>query len=443
MKGARPAPALGVPAHSWYPRSRDWVALVIICALLLSVGAGVAWPGTVAAQVISPSRGISSSALDAQLNFPRDVTFRLSASADVNIVAATLRYKQVGQSTVTTNQVTFAPNSTVDLSYAWDLQKYYVPPGVEIEYYWMLEDASGRRVRTDSRTFVLDDKRYNWHERTDGGLRVFWYSGDDNFGAQLVTAGRGALDQLARDAGVPTGLPVKVFVYASQKDLLGALRPSAQEWTGGEAFTSQGIVVVAVEPTSSGLDFGKRVLPHELTHVVVGRMTENPYGDLPRWLDEGLAMYAEGNLEPAYDRALSTAKRDNSMISVQSLSANFPSDSREAMLSYAESYSLVKYIVGHYGRDRLSTLLAVFKEGSTYDAALQEALGVDGAGLESAWREAIGAQPIAPSPAAAPATGGLRGESGLTLPVLALVSGALTLLVVFGVVAMRMRRRES
>ena len=114
------------------------------------------------------------------------------------------------------------------------------------------------------------------------------------------------------------------------------------------------------------------------------------------------------------------------------------------MLSYAESDSLVKYIVDRYGHDRLSSLLAVFKEGSTYDAALQSALGVDSAGLETVWREAIGAQPMAPASAAVRDTGGLRGgDSRLNLQTLALASGAFTMLVLFGVVVARMRHRWS
>ena len=157
--------------------AKGWVALVLVWAIVLAGGVGCAH--AVLAQVVAPARGVTAGCRRCSVELSPRRYFRLSARSDTNIVPATLRYKQVGQATVTTNQVTFTPGTSVDLSYLWDLQKYYVPPGVEIEYYWLLEDASGQRLRTDARTFVLDDNRYNWHVKTDGGLHLYWYGGDE------------------------------------------------------------------------------------------------------------------------------------------------------------------------------------------------------------------------------------------------------------------------
>jgi hypothetical protein len=243
----------------------------------------------------------------------------------------------------------------------------------------------------------LRDDRFNWLKARSGNLEVNWYEGSQGFGEALLTAGRNALDQLAADAGARSDDPVQVYVYANQRELLSALRPSAQEWTGGVAFSEENLVLVTVQANQSGLDYGKRVLPHELTHVVVGRATDNPYGDLPRWLDEGLATYAEGEPDSTFQKALQSAVRGNQLISVRSLAANFPTDPAAARLSYAESQSLVAFLVKQYGREQVQQLLAIFKAGATADEALQGAFAFDSDGLESAWRAAIGAPP-APSP---------------------------------------------
>ncbi len=353
-------------------------------------------PATALAQVVAPARGIEVTAQAYQADYPDKMVFTLDARSSEEVVKATLRVKQVGLATVTANQLKFTPARSLSLRYEWDLRRYYVPPGVEIEYYWLLEDAAGQKLRTEPASFTLADERFAWRTLSDGPVQLSWYAGDERFAGELLAAGRRALAQLAGDAGVATDVPVKVFVYASQDDLLSALEPAAREWTGGQAFAEQGIVLIAAEPTGGGLDFGRRVLPHEISHVVVHRMTQNPYGDLPRWLDEGLAMYAEGRLDASYERALDRAIKENRLISVQSLSANFPSDPDAALLSYAQSYSLVKFIVDTYGPDRLASLLAIFREGATNDAALHQALGVDGRGLEAAWRAAVGAAAAPP-----------------------------------------------
>lgn len=399
-------------------------------------------PSAVAAQAVAPALPLEVTAESYEPDFPKEVVFNLSASSNADIVAATLRVKQVGEATVTTTAVKVEPARQVQLTYAWDLQRYYVPPGVEVEYYWLLEDATGYELRTPSRTFTLEDDRFSWREVSDGAVRLRWYAGDEPFADDLLSSTQRALDQLSADAGVPIDQQIKVFLYANQRDFLSALRPTAQEWAGGQAFSDLGIVVAAVEPNEAGLAYGRRVLPHEVSHVVVHRMTANPYGDLPRWLDEGLAMYAEGPLEATYEQALSRAKSENRLHSVQSLSSNFPTDAQAALLSYAQSHSLVKFIVERHGPDRLQNLLLILKEGSAYNPALEAALGVDSDGLETQWREWTGAPPAPDGTDPAP-TQAVPWLMRLVVPVLLVGAGTATLAIAFVILRTLSRRRRQ
>ena len=139
-------------------------------------------------------------------------------------------------------------------------------------------------------------------------------------------------------------------------------------------------------------------MPHELSHVVVYQATKNPYGGLPTWLDEGLAMVAEGNQSASFTSTSRSAVAGNRLISVWALSSSFPTDARQAELSYAESESVVNFVVKTYGRDGVSRLLAQFREGATYDDALKAALGVDTYALDDAWRASLGLAPGALPP---------------------------------------------
>ena len=97
-----------------------------------------------------------------------------------------------------------------------------------------------------------------------------------------------------------------------------------QEWTGGAAFTEFGIIAIGISPGQ--LDWGKGALVHELTHLVVHQATFSPYGALPIWLDEGLAMYNEGELAPPFQSALQQAISEDKLISVRSLCSPFSAD---------------------------------------------------------------------------------------------------------------------
>ena len=122
-------------------------------------------------------------------------------------------------------------------------------------------------------------------------------------------------------------------------------------------------------------------------------MTFNPYGDLPSWLEEGLSMYAEGDLRNDLQSILTEAISEDNLISVRSLSGSFPAKAEEAGLYYAQSYSLVNFLIHDYGKDRMLQLLSIFKEGSAHDDALLEVYGFDTDGLDDLWRQSLELEP--------------------------------------------------
>jgi hypothetical protein len=321
--------------------------------------------------------------------FGETITFRLAAKSESEITGIRLYYKVGGFPATSHADPEFEPGQTVEAEHAWDLVLNYTPPGSEIEYWWKIEDAAGNELETEPVSFTYEDERYEWRELSSDRIILYWYNGGDDFGQALFDRALEALDQLKDDTGVTVEKAVKIFIYGSHGDLLGALEEKAKEWTGGRAFTDQGIVVIGVSP--GNLEWGKRATVHELTHVVMHQVTDTPLGGLPTWLDEGLAMYAEGDLEPIYRAELNEAIESNTLITVRTLSSSFSADSDEASLSYAESYSLVEFILDRYGEEKMSQLIAIFTEGAYYDDALQEALGVKTDGLDDAWRAWLGA----------------------------------------------------
>ena len=321
--------------------------------------------------------------------FGETITFRVAAESESEITGIRLYYQVGGFPATSRAYPEFEPGQTVEAEHEWDLVLNYTPPGSEIEYWWKIEDAGGNELNTEPVSFTYEDERYDWQELGSDRIILYWYRGDEDFGQALLDRGLEALDQLSHDTGVTVEKAVKIFIYGSHSDLLGALDQGAREWTGGRAFTDQGIVVIGVSP--GNLEWGKRATVHELTHVVVHQVTDTPLGGLPTWLDEGLAMYAEGDLEPVYVAELSEAAESNTLISVRSISSSFSADSDLASLSYAESYSLVEFILDQYGEEKMTQLIDIFTEGAYYDDALQEALGVDTDGLEDAWRAWLGA----------------------------------------------------
>ncbi|HXZ94888.1 MAG TPA: peptidase MA family metallohydrolase [Dehalococcoidia bacterium] len=386
--------------------------------------------------LVAAEAGITVTASHVAVNFPSQVVFTVEAESNVNITDVRLHYqvdKMNYAEVVSEGSADFTPASNVEANWTWDMANASLPPGAEVTYWWTIKDAAGNNITTSSKTMHFDDDRYAWQNLTGtvpqgGELTLFWYEGSNSFAQELMNTCQEGLASLAQDIGTYSERPIKIYVYASDSDLKGAMI-SSNEWTGGVAFTDFGIIAISIAP--SELDWGKKALVHELTHLVVRQATFSPYGQLPLWLDEGLAMYSEGELDPVFLSYLEEAISEDKLISVRTLCSPFSAYSDKASLSYAESYSLVKYLLDNYGQEKMLNLLAVLKQGSTYDEALTAVYGFDMDGLDAGWRATL-TTPVVPAP-----------RTSLPPVLIAVLAALATALILWGALALKKRTRRK
>ena len=391
-----------------------------IIALLICLWLTLLSPG-----VVQAKSGLTILNNSTQAEFPTKLSFNLSVEGDVNITDIRLHYTvdQMSFARVTSEvYINFEPATSVDAKWTWDMRMAGgLPPGSNVDYWWTVEDTSGNNVKTAPVQVQFDDNRYPWRSVTENKVTLYWYEGEESFARELLVAAQQALARLAADTGAELDKPVKIYIYASTGDLQDAMI-SPREWTGGVTFTRYGIIAIGISP--SNRQWGKRAIAHELAHVVTNQVTFNPYSGLPIWLSEGLAMYAEGELAPESRSYLNKAIAEGSLLSVRSLSSPFSAYAGESYLSYAQSYSLVEFLVSSYGQGKMLELLETFKQGSSYDGALEKTYGFDMDGLDGRWRNyvAVLTQPV--------------GEEGMSPVIIGVIAGLATaLLLVLGLVA--------
>ena len=238
------------------------------------------------------------------------------------------------------------------------------------------------------------DTNHNWQTVTSGFINLHWYSGNQTFGEDLLEAAATGLARLQKDAGLQPEEPIQFYIYANTDDMKDAIlyEPS---WTGGMAYPEHNIVIIGI--SQRDLEWGRTTIAHGPTHVLVGHLTFSCLGDVPTWLNEGLAVYSEGNLDPAAETQLNEAIKSDQLLSVRSLSGGFSEVPSKAYLSYSQSYSIVKFLIKSYGQDMMNSLLVTLRDGATVEDALLQIYGFNIDGLETAWREAVGAAPQAVS----------------------------------------------
>lgn len=353
------------------------------------------------------------------VRFAERMAFRLVAEHDETIKGVTLYYRRQREPVTTRVIPEFTPGRRVEATFEKSLQRGEIPPGTVMEYYWRLDLGNGQRVDVPPQVFVYEDDRFSWQALSGGKLTFMYYGGDrDRALAQdLLALAQSTLARLEGEVGVTVQDPVRVYLYHNATDMAGAIAPRSQGFderilTVGEAIGDDTLLLLGSHPSL------RQALAHELSHIVVGLATKNPYSPIPLWLNEGLAMYAEDELPAANAAALRDAIRRDALISVRSLSA-MPGDPRQVDLYYGEVHSLVEFLLRTYGRDKMSQLLQVFRAGTHQEDALQQVYGLTIDELDAKWRESLGLKPrIAAAPAAtrSPVAGPSRASVATAVP---------------------------
>jgi len=340
------------------------------------------------------------------LNFPETATVRLSLTNDIEITSVVLEYgteQQTCGEVIAKAFPEFIPGTTVDTQWTWEMrQSGSLPPGTQLWWRWRLTDANGDETVTETQTTTWLDDEHNWKTFNNGEfLRLHYYEGNQAFINELSSAAYDGLQFNETQSGLSAESPINIYIYSDTDDLKDAIlyEPS---WTGGQAFPDHDIVILGI--SESDLAWGQAAIVHELTHVLVGHLTFSCLGDVPTWLNEGLAVYSEGGLDSLSQRQLEDAIRNDTLLSVRSISGGFSEVPDKAYLSYSQSYSIINFLIESYGQDKMTELLLSLRDGLTIDNALTQTYGFDIDGLEDAWRQAIGAQPrpVSAQPTAEP-----------------------------------------
>ncbi len=413
--------------------TRPIVLAIALAAALLLLGA--VW--TAGAQT-----GVALRDSSARSDFPTGLSFNMTVDAPDGIEEVRLIYEIAPDGV----RATARPDCTAGTvaSCRYDLggsQRTFLIPGAEVTYFWRIT-SGGVTTDTDPQLVVYEDTRFDWKSVTEGNLTVWWYAGDEEEARGVLAAGRETLDNIGALLQASVDFPVKIFYYDTAEDMQPAILSN-----NAEGVVTRGEVVYSDTAMVSADSVPGDITRHEVTHLVVREALRGPF-DVPDWLNEGTAVYAQ--IQPLGDQAnsLDLAIKSGQVLSVRSLSsATSGAIGSRVSLFYGQSYSLVDYLIETYGEEKFAELFANFREGNTTAGALEEVYGFDQDGLENEWRASVGlpprSVPTQPDPTQSeptvepdpdPASGSDDGGGGVSSVVIILIV-AITAIVAGGLVS--------
>jgi hypothetical protein len=377
---------------------RHW--LLILCWLVAESSP------TVSAQAFAPEQNstpaptavgqlITATNDKVTLQFPNQIMFSVDLASTTMIKSVALEYS-VDQMTCGSVKAkafpAFKPAKNVRAAWTWKMaDSGSLPPGAKVRWQWRVKDAGGTELLTEPQAMTWLDNSHQWQTLNGQKIRIHWYRGNEDFARRLQNAGQTTITTISQKLGLQANKPIDIYVYADDDEMRLAVfyKP---DWTGGLAYPPNSIAIIGIAPTDEA--WGKRAVAHETAHIIVDTFAFSCLGSYPAWLDEGLAMFIEGGPSSAEKRQFETAVKSNELILFSALDASFARDDYTVSLAYTESYSLVNFLYTKYGREKLLTLINEFRDGTTPNAALKAAVGLDEVGLENAWRAYVGAQPL-------------------------------------------------
>ncbi|MGI8854541.1 MAG: peptidase MA family metallohydrolase [Thermomicrobiales bacterium] len=358
---------------------------VVILSLLICLVASPA--GAILSPLGAAASAVTVSTSTATTHFPDTISFYLEAAAAAGeITSVNLLYHAANTPVTKRVPVPVERGRRIKLDYALDTRTDFLAPGLDVEYRWAFTLADGTQYRSDPATLFYMDDQQQWKKMASGQVTLWWYSGDDAFGKDVIDTAARAVDTLKKTFNVTGDRPIRILIYANARDLRVALPPNSAEWIGGGASTELGIIHAAIGPGRSSASEIRRIIPHEISHMIVYQASLNPYNHPPLWLDEGLAVHNQETPDVRFRPLVKDAVDNGKLIPLRALNSPFPLSADQALLSYAESESVVNYIINTYGSKTIGALVAAFKDELSYEQVVQKVFKESIDDLDKEWK---------------------------------------------------------
>ena len=274
------------------------------------------------------------------------------------------------------------------------------PPNTRFEYQFRVRAADGRTTLGPVGEGIVSDERFTWQTLEQDLVRVHWYEGDAAFAQSALDVANGAIDRAGELLGTTLPEPVDLFVYATEEAMRSAISPN-RENVAGQAHSSIDTMFVWIPPGQSAAGFAGPLVAHELTHLVMNEATDNPYSAVPRWIDEGVAVYLSEGYNQTWRAPVEAAVRNGTLIPLDGLAGLFPTSADQFYLAYGESTSAIYFFTRTYDEPTLWALVRSYRDGLSDDEAFIAATGQDVAAFNALWFESLGIEvpdPVGPQP---------------------------------------------
>jgi hypothetical protein len=264
-------------------------------------------------------------------------------------------------------------------------------PYTELAVKWDFLDVDGAEYSSVEELFLYSDTSpaWGWSVFEQDGVSAYVSSNSTTLGPLVLDETLHARERARSVLGVSPEPDISIFVYPTVSALAGVLalhNVQVQDWIVGYTLAEQGVILLALSDDPNNQNRLKTDINHEVVHLVI-------YADLsgnriPGWFGEGTALWMAGEHDPTLTKTLYQAIQAEETLPLSALCATSFSGlpARDAALSYAQSLSLVEFIVTRYGSSSLTRLMDAYRLGNECQESLTTVLETSADSLQFEWK---------------------------------------------------------
>lgn len=213
---------------------------------------------------------------------------------------------------------------------------------------------------------ITPARAVQWSASRVPGAMIYVRAGDTALAREIGAMAKGEIPALAQIIGVKTPGVFPIFAFTNWPDFLRAtgFNPDLL----GESISPSGTIMIYV----TGDDYSvQRTLAHELTHSLLGQRLGRHIGNLPTWVNEGLACHLSDPHTSAELAGISRQPHHAGLLSLEQLDQAFVVPGSHDV-AYWQSRSMVAWLEYHYPGS-LRRFIDNLAAGETFESALYHA----------------------------------------------------------------------
>ncbi len=189
--------------------------------------------------------------------------------------------------------------------------------------------------------------------------------------------------RLSKTLGFTLDTTVTLFLATNDAEFVKDAGVTPPDWGAGLALLDQARIVIKSPKYMPINRSFRELIGHELAHIMLYRAAGGRW--LPRWLQEGFAMYSSGEWHIGQDILVARAAWTGRLIPLHKMEDLITFKGGQAQLSYTESYLAVNHLLTKADPYLLSDFLTMYRSNGDFYADWKKMVGQDYVAWITSW----------------------------------------------------------